>query len=138
LPLFDPPPPRRGDILTAERLGKLEAEVSRLSGIRGGAGLAVRHSAGGLQITGQAQSTKYIGVATSDFAPRSGSTIHSGSVDLYWNNAGSLETTGLSIAEVWCVSSTTMTSGNSIDSGQYCTVWQDAFSTWWASPEECS
>ncbi len=139
MPIFEPGREmKRGDILYAERINAIESELRRLGQIRGGAGLDVRQSRSGLQITGVAQATKYAAIAASAFAPRSGSTVSSGTVTVQWNNAGTLADAGLQTITAWCISSTTMTSGNSIDSGQYCTVWQDPFGTWWASPEECS
>jgi hypothetical protein len=141
MPIFSPGTPlRRGDPLTAERLNAIEAELIRLGAVRGGPGVDVRQGKGGLHITGVRQADRYLAKATSNFAVTSGTTPTSGSVDLYWRNPGSgaMETSGTSLAEVWNMSDFAMTSGNAIDSGMWCSVWQDCFGTWWISPESCA
>jgi hypothetical protein len=142
MPIFFPPTDLKpGDVLLAERLSAIEEELRRLGTIKGGAGVSVRHTKSGLQVTGQGQVDRYAAVATSDFAPRSGTTVSSGSVEIWYlqdSGAGTIADAGITLPVVWCISSSTMTSGHAIDSGQYCTVYQDPFGIWWASPEECS
>ena len=138
--LFDQGTWKPGDEITAARLNAIEDELKRLVGVRGGAGLAVRHSKGGLQVTGLDPGGRYVGEATTAFTPRSGATPGHGSAKVQWRDpaTGDLADVGITLDDVATASATTMTSGHSIDSGQKVALWTDPFGTWWASPEECS
>lgn len=126
-----------GDPIRADQFMALVAAVQELRDIRGGNGIDVRRVGGRISISAIPESTGYLGVATSNFAARSGTTPGTGTVDLYWYDGTVLAATGKSVNAV-NVSSTTMTSGNSIDSGMYCWVAKDAYGTWYVSPLECS
>jgi hypothetical protein len=127
-----------GDPIKAEHYMALIKAVRELMDVRGGDGTSVRRSGGRLQVSAIPRVDGYLAVATSAFAARSGTVPGTGTVDLYWFDGTNITATGDSLADVVNVSSTTMTSGNSIDSGMYCWVVQDAFGTWYASPLECS
>lgn len=138
MPEYNPPTFRTGDVLRASDLQAI-ADAARAQRVQGGAGVEVRRGPGGsVQITGNLPPGKYIGVASGNITARSGTTPGTGTVTVkYVAASGSLASVGADIAVKNC-SSTTMTSGNGIDSGQYCSIWRDAFGVWWVSPEECS
>jgi hypothetical protein len=111
--------------------------VRQLMDVRGGNGIDIRRVGGRISISAIPESTGYLGVATSNFAARSGTTPGTGTVDLWWYDGTVLAATGKSVTAA-NVSSTTMTSGNSIDSGMYVWVVRDAWNKWFVSPLECS
>ena len=121
--------PKRGDILTADLIGSILSRLDRLEGNKDGSGLP--------------PNTLYVGVAGGDFAPRSGTTVSSSSVTIYWlasvsGSTGTIAPSGITIPEVWNISEAAFpVSGNSINIGQYVGVWKDAFETWWCAPLEC-
>jgi hypothetical protein len=121
--------PKRGDILTAELMASILDRLARLEGAK--------------DISGLPPNTLFVGVAGGDFAPRSGTTVSSGSVTIYWlssvsGSTGTIATSGVTIPEAWNISETAYpVSGNSINSGQYVGIWKDAFETWWVAPLEC-
>ena len=127
-----------GDPIKAEQFMALVEAVRQLMDVRGGDGLNARRVGGRLHMAAIPWVDAYLAVATSNFAARSGTTPGTGTVDLYWFDGSAITATGDSLADVVNVSSTTMTSGNSIDTGMYCWVVQDAFGTWYISPLECS
>jgi hypothetical protein len=127
-----------GDPIKADDFMKLVATVNALLSPRGGDGIDVQQVGGHIHASAIPPVNAYLAVATSNFAARSGTTPGTGTVDLYWFDGTNLAATGDSLADVVNVSTTTMTSGNSIDSGMYCWVYKDAFSTWYVAPLECS
>jgi hypothetical protein len=127
-----------GDPIRAEQFMMLVDAVRELMSVRGGDGVNVRRAGGRIHLSAIPRVDSYLAVATSNFAARSSTTPGTGTVDLYWFDGSALAATGESLADVVNVSTTTMTSGNSIDSGMYCWVVQDAFGTWFISPLECS
>lgn len=135
---FNPPTWKPGDSLKAEQLNAMASAIKVLQGVRGGPGVNVRRGAGGtLQITGQQPVTSYLCVASGAITARSGTTPGTGTVTLCWLTGGVI--TSLSqMLTAYNASASTMTSGNGIDSGQYCWVQQDCFGTWWVTPLECS
>lgn len=140
MPFYNPTRPKTGDVFTADRLAAIDDELRRLAQIRGGAGLSVRHGRSGLQLAGVNQADKYVGIASTDFSPLSGSTPGSGTVEVYWLNpsTGDIEDTGIGLT-AYCISSSTIDSSSySIESGMHVTVWMDPFGTWWAEPQDCT
>jgi len=136
---FTPTPVKRGDVLQAELLNRMQAELARLGKIRGGAGLSVRQGGGGLQLTSLDPNNRYLAVANGNISARSGTTPGTGNVDVCWINPSgpTITNIGPTIA-VYNPSSSTMTSGQGIDSGQYCWIEQDPFGSWIVAPLECS
>jgi hypothetical protein len=80
----------------------------------------------------------YVGVANGVITARSGTTAGSGTVTIKQINGNSIQTAQITNLAVKNPSSTTMTSGDGIDSGQYVKVWKDAFGDWIVEPMECS
>src|SRR3954453_21010173 len=119
-----------GDAIRAEQFMMLVQAVKELMDVRGGNGIDIRRVGGRLHISAIPESTGYLGVATSAFAARSGTTPGTGTVDLYRYDGTVLAATGKSLTGVVNVSSTTMTSGNSIDSSMYVWVVRDAWNKW--------
>lgn len=136
---YDQPPLKPGDVLTAHRLTAIETELRRLGRVRGGEGVTVRHARGGLQMTAVQPNNRYLCKASGNIDAASGDTPADGVVALCWLNpaTGNIETTGETKA-VKNPSTSTMTSGYGIDSGQLCWIDQDIFGTWWVVPLECS
>src|SRR5437879_4800942 len=114
-----------GDPIEAEQFNALVQAVRELMDVRGGNGVNVRRAGGRLHMSAAPQVPGYLAVATSNFAPRSGTTPGIGTVDLWWYDGTVLAATGKSLSNVVNVATTTMSSGNSIDSGQYCWVQKD-------------
>jgi hypothetical protein len=127
-----------GDPIKAEQFMMLVQAVRELMDVRGGDGVNVRQVGGRVHMSAIPEVNRYLGKATTDFAAISGTAPGTGSVDLYWYDGTNLVATGDSLANVVCASTSTMTSGNSIDSGMWCWVERDAFETWYASPMDCS
>lgn len=127
-----------GDPIRAEQFMMLVNAVKALLGMRGGDGMSLSRAGGRILLSATPPVNAYLAVATSAFAARSGTTPGTGTVDLYWYDGTNITATGNSLANVVNVSTTTMTSGNSIDSGMYCWVVRDAFGTWYVSPLECT
>jgi hypothetical protein len=127
-----------GDPVKAEDIMKLVAAVNALLSPRGGDGIDVRQVGGRIHMSAIPTVDKYLCKATSDFAAISGTTPGTGSADLYWYDGTDLAATGESMSNLVSASITTMTSGNSIDSGMWCFVFQDAFGTWYIAPNDCS
>lgn len=126
-----------GDPIKAEQFMAIVQAVRELMDVRGGNGVDVRRAGGRLHMSAIPRVNAYLGVATSIFAARSGTTPGTGTVDLYWYDGTTLAATGESVNAI-NVSATTMTSGNSIDTGMYCWVQLDPFGIWYVSPLECS
>lgn len=126
-----------GDPIKAEQFMMLVQAVRDLLDMRAGRGVDIQRVGGHLTMSAVPQVTGYIGVATSNFAARSGTTPGTGTVDLYSYDGTTLATTGKSYDAI-NVSATTMTSGNSIDTGMYVWVQVDAYNTWFVAPLECS
>lgn len=128
---------RRGDVLTAETVNAL-VEATGID-VRAGAGIQARRTRRGVQMTAIAPNRAYLAKATSAFAVRSGTTPGSGTLDLYWiDTAGpTIATLGISVT-AYTVTSKAQTSGNAIDSGQYCWAEQDPFGVWNTMPLECT
>jgi hypothetical protein len=128
---------RRGDVLTADVINAL-IEATGID-IRGGAGVQARKTRRGVQLTAIQPNTAYLAKATSNFAVRSSTTPGSGTLDLYWiDTAGpTIATLGISVT-AYTVTSKAQTSGNAINSGQYCWAEQDPFGVWHTMPLECT
>lgn len=115
------------------------------SRIRAAAPANIKHTPGG-PLFGVTIPLGRLAIANGNITARSSSTPGFGSVFLvdvaltYSGGAitgGTLTTTGVEI-QVYNASSTTMTSGNGIDSGQYCWVQQDQGGFYSVAPLECS
>lgn len=127
-----------GDELTAELVNKIIDAINSLANVSGGAGVVVRRSKGGLQITGQRQAGFYAGVANGDITARSGTTPGTGQVDLIWVDPSGPTLTPIGVTvDVYYLEDETLSSGNGIDDGMYVYVEQDAFDAWHVSPAEC-
>lgn len=127
-----------GDPIRAEQFMMLVQAVRELMDVRGGDGVNVRQVGGRIHMSAIPIVDKYLCKATSNFAAISGTTPGTGSADLYWYDGTNLAPTGESMSDLVSASTTTMTSGNSIDSGMWCFVFQDAFGTWHIAPNDCS
>lgn len=138
MPSYVEPPFRSGQVLTADRLNALEAEVRRLGQIRGGTGLAVRSGRGGLQIAAVRPSDRYLCKADGDIDPRAGTTAGEGFALICWVNPddGEIEETGDRIT-VWNPSDAEMSAGVGIADGTYCWAERDPFGVWTIAPLEC-
>lgn len=128
---------KKGDVLPASTINAL-IEATGIE-VRGGAGIQTRKTRRGMQITGIQPNTSYLAVASTDFPVRSGTTPGSGSVDLQWidDSGPTIASLGITVA-AYCSSSKAQTSGNAIDSGQYCWAEQDPFGIWHTMPLECA
>jgi hypothetical protein len=129
---------KAGDPIRADQFMMLVKAVRELMDVRGGDGVNARRSGGRLQLSVTPEVDRYLAKATSNFAPMAGTARVTGTADLYWDDGTNITATGESLTDVVCVSTTTMTSGNSIDSGMWCWVAMDGFGTWFISPLDCS
>lgn len=128
---------KRGDVLTADTVNAL-IEASGID-VRGGAGIQTRRTRRGVQMTAIAPNTSYLAKATSAFVVRSGTTPGSGTLDLQWIDDSGPTITSLGITvTAYTVTTVAQTSGNAIDSGQYCWAQQDPFGIWHTMPLECA
>ena len=133
---------RKGDPILAEDWNALVDMVIR-NDIRTGGGLDIQKTSNGTVLSAPRRADRYVAKATSDFPIRSGTTVSSGSVDIYRITAvsGSTATIGavFEIEEAWCISSTetSASSGKTVLSGQYGYAFQDPFGDWWFTPDEC-
>lgn len=129
---------KRGDPLSHATLNEI---VRRLEPVapRGGAGLDVRMGRDGQVQVAALQPLRFVGVANGAISPRSGSTWGTGKVTRYQLDhvAGTDSSTGQDY-DVVNPSSTKMSSGNGIDSGQYCWVEEDSDGNLVVTPLECS
>lgn len=88
----------------------------------------------------------YLAIANGNIPARSGSAAGIGTVHIVSTSptysGGALTAVALSTSsidyKVYNPSSTTMASGNGIDSGQYCWIQQDQNGLWCVTPLECS
>lgn len=129
---------RPGDPIKASEFMLLAQAVADLQDMTCGTGIDIRRVGGKIHLSAIAESNSYLGVATSNFAPRSGTTPGTGTVDIYWYDGTNLATAGKSMNAICVTAAPTMTSGNSIDSGMYCWVERDAYGVWYVAPLECS
>lgn len=111
--------------------------VRELMDVRGGEGINVLRMGGRVSISAIPRIDRYSGVATSDFAALSGSTPGTGTVQVYWYDGTNWADAGITVNAI-NVSTTTMTSGNSIDGGMAVWVAQDPFGTWYVAPMDCT
>jgi hypothetical protein len=126
-----------GDPIKADDIMKLIAAVNALLNLRGGDGIDLRQARGHIHISATPPVNAYLAKATSNFAPMTGTARVPGTVDLYWDDGTNISATGDSL-DVVSVSTTAMTSGNSIDSGMWCWATRDGFGTWFVAPLDCS
>lgn len=138
MPIFDTRNVRPGDPVTAALWNAVQDALRRLEGIRGGPGIDVRRSKGGLQIAAVQPANRCLAVAIGAIPPRSGTTPGAGQVDRQWvASDGVLASTGEPPLDVVNPSASTMTAGAGIDDGLYCWVEQDAYGAWIVAPLEC-
>lgn len=129
---------QRGDPLKAEQLQAIRDELLRPTAvIRGGAGLSVRQGARGqTQVTGDRRGA-WMGKANGNIPAASGDTPGSGSVTRWQFNGTAMASFSANYSVLnW--STTTMTSGNGINSGQRCWVEEDEDGQLWVTPLECA
>lgn len=137
MPLYNQTPLRSGDVLLADRINEIEAELGRLANIRGGAGVEVRRDKYGVQITGIQSDNRWLCKADGAISPRSGTAAGTGTVKVcHIAPDGTIAETGTSL-DVFNPSESEMTSGAGIDDGLYCWAEQDPFGTWLVAPLEC-
>ena len=137
--LWNMPRWKKGDVIKASDLNRLVEAIERGTiTVSQDSGLEMQQARGGTSLRVVFPVNRYVGVANGNITKRSGATPGSGSVTLYrYTVANGLTSLSLDIA-VLNASSNAMTSGNGIDSGQYCWVEQDGDGWWWVSPLECS
>ncbi len=129
---------KRGDPLSHETVNQI---IRRLEPVapRGGAGLDVRMGRHGQVQLGLREPVRFVGVASGAITARSGSTWGTGTVTRYQFDpvSGTDSTTGVNYSVV-NPSATTMSSGNGINSGQYCWVQEDDDGNLVVTPLECA
>jgi hypothetical protein len=130
---------RKGQVIKADDLNRLAEAIERVHIERGQcSGLEIDETPGGTSLRVKRMTDGYIGVASGNITARSGSTPGAGSVTLQeYDATNELYSLGVSIP-VLNASSSTMTSGNGINSGQYCWCQQDVNGFYWVSPLECA
>lgn len=128
---------RPGDILRAETIDDLYRRTEPPA-VRGSGGLTVRSDRRCLDLA-LTQPLRFVGVAAGVITARSGSTWGTGTVTRYQFDAvaGTDSSTSQNFAVV-NPSSTTMSSGNGINSGQYCWVQEDDDGNLVVTPLECA
>lgn len=125
MPIFDDPRWKPGDPLLAARLNAIQDALRRLEKVRGGPGIAVRETNGGLQITGVQPDTRYFARASGPIPPRVGSTAGAGLVDVCWvDPTGAVDTAGFQLP-VWNLDDCL-----SVKDQQHVWVEQDPFGAW--------
>jgi hypothetical protein len=130
---------QRGDALKASQLQAIVDAVRKCLGkIVGGTGVDVRRDARGNTVITGRQRPVWIGKANGNIPAASGSAWGAGSVTRWSVDGSGNEYTTSVNYDVLNPSSTTMTSGNGIDSGQRCRVWQDEDGNLIVEPLECS
>lgn len=121
--------------------GVVNEIIRRLAPVapRCAAGLDVRMGRHGQVQVATYEPARFVGVANGAITPRSGSTWGKGTVTRYQFNAqtGTDSSTGANYAVV-NPSATTMSSGNGINSGQYCWVQEDDDGNLVVTPLECA
>ena len=128
---------KRGDVLKAADLQTLRDAILRPdSEIKGGVGIDARKGVrGSVQLTA-VQSLGSVGVANGNITPRSGTTPGAGTVSVKrYDGTNLIASHDVAVLNA---SSSTMTSGHGIDSGQYVFIVEDTDGWTWVSPLECS
>lgn len=129
---------KRGDRLKAADLMALRAQVQRQRLEAGqNSGIVLQENPHCTAIRVAFPSNRYLAVADANIAARSGTAPGTGTATIQNYDGTNLGSTGISV-DVLNPSSTTMTSGNGIDSGMYCWIEQDPDGWWWIWPLECS
>lgn len=132
---------KAGDRLEPYHLNQVYRELKRWRKLRGSARVILRGVADGESIPEidiAFPPLGFVGVANGNITKRSGTTPGTGTVTIKQYDGSVLVDAQVSDLTVYNASSTGMTSGNGIDSGQYVWVQRDAFGTLWVSPLECS
>lgn len=127
-----------GDEITAADWNTL-LDLVRMSMLLpvGSTGINIKPRTDGTTLEAIRHVDRYLAVANGNITPRSGSTAGTGSVYLVTVAGTTLSTSSIAL-DVINPSSTTMTSGHGIDSGQYCWVEEGPSGVWIVSPLECS
>lgn len=126
MPIFDDPAWKPGDPVMAARLNALQQAVNRLENLRGGAGIEVRKTQGGVQITAVAQNTRYFARAAGAVTARVGTTAGTGKVDVMWvDSAGAIAKATDQPITVWNTDD-----ARSLADQEYTWIEQDPFGTW--------
>ena len=127
-----------GDPLSHEWVNAVSRRL-RVRPPRTGAGLASRVGPDGQVQLAAVAKAAFVGVANGNITARSGSTAGTGSVTRYELDpiAGTYASTSINY-DVFNPSASTMSSGNGINSGQYCWVEEDDDGNLLVTPLECS
>lgn len=138
---------KKGEPITASRLNEMLDMISRLDPtVSFGSPLKMQQSSTGTVLSLDMTGFGFLGVANGNIPARSGTAAGVGQVFLVSTTptytAGALTSLALATEtisiEVYNPSSTTMTSTNGIDSGQYCWVQLDNSGMYMVTPLECT
>jgi hypothetical protein len=129
MPIYDSSRASRGDVLTAERINRIEDAIRRLGNVEGGAGVVVRRGVGGIQLTGARPASRYFARAHGAVTSRNGSSPGVGLVDVMH-----VDETGV-VAEAASGSGLQIPVSNpdaarALADGEYCWIEQDPFGAW--------
>lgn len=132
-----PPRAKPGDEIQAAHFNALRGAIIRNSILAGdSSGVELVQTEAGTTIS-VSLPLRFVGVANGNISPRSGSAWGTGTVTRYWWD-GTSDHTAYQDFTVVNPSSSTMTSGHGIDSGQYCWVEEDSDGNLVVTPLECS
>ena len=129
-----------GDRLEPYHINIIYKELRRWRKLRGASRVVIRGVADGESIPEidiAFPPSGFVGVANGVISARSGTTAGTGVVTIKQLDGNTITDSQVSNVTVYNASSTTMTSGNGIASGQYVWVQRDAFGALWVSPLEC-
>lgn len=136
--LWNMPRWKAGDVIKAADLNRLVEAIERGTlTVSQDSGLEMQQGRGGTSLRVVFPVNRFVGVASGNISTRSSGTPGSGSVTLYrYDTTNGLTSLAINVS-VLNASSTSMSSGNGIDSGKYCWIEQDGDGWWWVSPFDC-